>query len=180
MIEPIEAVIYHYTGSTRPEPTKRWLTMKDEHYVSAHFLVERDGTVWQMAPMDERTFHAGGRSSKLFGKGNTNGRSIGIEVMNVGPVTHKDGEYRTSFDKKFEGRPLYCSQEAALKYGFGIWEDYDEPQVQALERLTRKLKEAFPVLASEPNKRLLGHEDVDPSRKIDPGPLFPWERIRAA
>jgi len=77
-IKEIEGVIYHFTASTRPDPTRRWLTRKDKYYVSAHFLVDRDGETWQMAALDERTYHAGGPSSKMFGRGNVNGRTIGI------------------------------------------------------------------------------------------------------
>jgi len=180
MIEPIEAVVYHYTGSTRPNPTKRWLTKKDEYYQSAHFLVERDGTVWQLAALDERTWHAGGKSSKLFGAGNTNGRTIGIEIMNVGPVVHDGSMYRTLFNKPFTGRPVNAPEAYALEHGYGLWEAYEEPQVLSVIELTRLLKREFPILAREPETRLIGHEDVDPSRKMDPGPVFPWDRIRAA
>jgi len=146
--------------------------------VSAHFLVERDGTILQMAALDERTWHAGGASSKLFGTGNVNGRTIGIEVMNVGPViANSAGQYETTFGKRFGGRLLHVDAEPGK---YGMWEAYDESQVQALIKLTRDLKQLYPILASEPDERLLGHEHVDPTRKMDPGPVFPWDRIRTA
>ncbi len=54
---------------------------------------------------------------------------------------------------------------------------YTEAQYLALERLLAELRRAHPGIRAE---RLVGHEHVAPGRKRDPGPLFAWERARAA
>lgn len=54
---------------------------------------------------------------------------------------------------------------------------YAEEQYAALERLLPELCRAHPRIAAP---RVLGHEHVAPGRKRDPGPLFDWERVRAA
>jgi N-acetyl-anhydromuramoyl-L-alanine amidase len=51
---------------------------------------------------------------------------------------------------------------------------FAEPQYEALIALTRALFERYGRLD------LVGHSDVAPGRKTDPGPWFDWARYRAA
>ena len=51
---------------------------------------------------------------------------------------------------------------------------FDDPQYTALTRLTRLLQRAYPIRA------IVGHADIAPGRKTDPGPCFDWPRYFAA
>jgi N-acetylmuramoyl-L-alanine amidase len=53
---------------------------------------------------------------------------------------------------------------------------FPEPQLAALERLGRDILARHAI----PAARILGHSDVAPQRKEDPGELFPWERMARA
>jgi AmpD protein len=53
---------------------------------------------------------------------------------------------------------------------------YAGEQYEALARLIRSLLDAYPSLSAA---RLVGHSDIAPGRKTDPGPAFDWERLRA-
>ncbi len=53
------------------------------------------------------------------------------------------------------------------------FEPYSESQYAALARLTRCLKRAYPI------HDIVGHSDIAPERKTDPGPFFDWETYRA-
>lgn len=55
-------------------------------------------------------------------------------------------------------------------------EPFTEPQVQALLRLLGDLSTRLRI----PPSQVIGHSDLAPSRKIDPGPLFPWRRLAEA
>lgn len=50
------------------------------------------------------------------------------------------------------------------------FEPYTERQYHALAMLTRRLKRAYPIGG------IVGHSDIAPERKTDPGPFFDWER----
>ena len=53
---------------------------------------------------------------------------------------------------------------------------FPEAQMQALEELARGILARHPI----PAHRVLGHSDVAPARKIDPGELFDWQRLAAS
>ena len=50
--------------------------------VSAHYLVDEDGTVYRLVPEEQRAWHAG--LSYWRGERDVNSRSIGIEIQNPG------------------------------------------------------------------------------------------------
>lgn len=52
---------------------------------------------------------------------------------------------------------------------------YESAQYQTLVQVTRDLQQRYPEITPE---RIVGHSDIAPSRKTDPGPAFDWERFR--
>lgn len=110
--------------------------------VSAHWLIDEDGSVMALVPEAARAWHAG--VSAWLGHAGLNDRSIGIELVNPG---HEWG-YRP----------------------------FSEPQYQACIALCQAIVGRWPI----PARRVLGHSDVAPARKEDPGELFDWPRLAAA
>lgn len=53
---------------------------------------------------------------------------------------------------------------------------FPEPQIQAVTALCSEVLARHPI----PAARVLGHSDVAPLRKDDPGELFPWDRLAKA
>jgi hypothetical protein len=56
------------------------------------------------------------------------------------------------------------------------YRDFPEPQVAAVIALARDIVARNRIRP----ERVLGHSDVAPARKQDPGEKFPWERLAAA
>src|SRR5215472_13238420 len=118
---PPDMVVLHYTGmATGPEAQ-----------VSAHYMIELDGRVFQLVPEERRAWHAG--VSFWKGERDVNAVSIGVELVNPG-------------------------------HDFG-YADFPEMQVEALIGLLDAIRGRWTI----PNARILGHSDVAPDRKIDPG-----------
>jgi N-acetylmuramoyl-L-alanine amidase len=117
-----------------------------------HFYIDRDGRMEQWVELDRIAHHVRGY----------NERSVGIELVNRGRYPHW----------------LSSAQQH-------MQEPYPEPQLTSLTGLLALLYHRLPAL-----RWLAGHEDLDRElvpasddpailvrRKLDPGPLFPWERI---
>ena len=79
------------------------------------------------------------------------------------------------------GRSSFDGREACNDFSIGIelegtdTVEYDLRQYAALARVVAALCAAYPRLSPD---RLVGHSDIAPGRKTDPGPAFDWSQAR--
>ena len=57
-----------------------------------------------------------------------------------------------------------------------VWYDFPQPQIDAVIALVRKIVKDHQIKP----ERILGHSDIAPGRKVDPGPRFPWKQLADA
>lgn len=131
---PIDMIVLHYTGNGTLEQVLNKLA-DPASKVSAHYVVDKDGTVYEMVNPDRRAWHAG--VSNWQGKRDINSRSIGIEIINNGR------------------------------------DPYPLRQLDIVAALCRHFIEKHDI----PLYNVVGHSDIAPGRKDDPGPLFLWNRL---
>lgn len=135
---PVNMVVLHYTGmETAQAALDRLCDPAAE--VSAHYLIDEDGTVTGLVDEDKRAWHAG--RSSWRGITDVNSASVGIELVNPG--------------HEFGYRP------------------FPDAQIEALLPLLADIVKRHNV----PRANVVGHSDVAPARKEDPGELFPWELL---
>jgi AmpD protein len=79
------------------------------------------------------------------------------------------------------GRSSYHGREACNDFSIGIELEgadrvpYEDAQYRVLAQVIAALCAAYPSLSPE---RVVGHSDIAPGRKTDPGPAFDWPRAR--
>jgi N-acetylmuramoyl-L-alanine amidase len=77
----VDALILHYTGMPSPAAALDRLCDPDAK-VSAHYLIDEDGSVVQLVPEERRAWHAG--VSEWQGRAHLNDCAIGLELVNPG------------------------------------------------------------------------------------------------
>jgi N-acetylmuramoyl-L-alanine amidase len=133
-----DLLLLHYTGMpSRAEALARLCDPAAR--VSAHYLIDEDGTVFRLVAEKRRAWHAG--QACWAGERDINGCSIGIELANPG---HEWGYRR-----------------------------FPDLQMEALIALAGDVLARHPIAPA----RVLGHSDVAPQRRQDPGELFDWARL---
>jgi N-acetylmuramoyl-L-alanine amidase len=135
---PVSMLVLHYTGMA--DAASAIDRLRDPRArVSAHYLVDEDGSILRLVDEDRRAWHAG----RAFWRGidDVNSASVGIEIVNPG---HELG-YRP----------------------------YPEPQMDALVPLVAEVVRRHGIAPVN----VVGHSDVAPDRKQDPGELFEWARL---
>jgi len=79
------------------------------------------------------------------------------------------------------GKSTWEGKKGCNEFSVGIELEGDEEhiftgrQYHSLARLCRDLMRAYPAITP---KRIVGHSDIAPGRKHDPGPRFDWKRLR--
>jgi N-acetylmuramoyl-L-alanine amidase len=137
----IDMLVLHYTGMASAEAALARLC-DPAAAVSAHYLVEEDGAIWQLVAEERRAWHAGAAS--WGGVTDVNSRSIGIELQNPG----HEHSYR----------------------------EFPAAQIAALATLAGDIVSRHAISPAG----VLGHSDVAPRRKQDPGERFPWQALAGA
>lgn len=77
----------------------------------------------------------------------------------------------------FEGRSNCNDFSIGIELEGSDYEPFTDWQYGALVAVTRRLRGAYPAIGPS---RIVGHSDVAPGRKTDPGPCFDWGRYRQA
>lgn len=129
-----ELIVIHYTAMASCSAARDRLCDPAAE-VSAHWLIDRDGTAEALVAEEARAWHAG--AGAWAGRGDVNSRSIGIELVNTGA------------------------------------EPFCEPQMTALEVVLEQIMARWSI----PPSGVIGHSDMAPDRKIDPGRRFDWRRL---
>mgnify|MGYP006148081491 CR=1 FL=1 len=70
----------------------------------------------------------------------------------------------------------HCTQGYADTPAGRVWQPYSEAQIDALILLLKDIVQRHHL----PIDSIIGHSDIAPQRKVDPGPLFPWWRLADA
>jgi N-acetylmuramoyl-L-alanine amidase len=154
----VELLILHYTGMPSGDIAVRrlsdpaplagdyafpWEKPDDPEKllgrVSAHYVIEEDGTILRMVPEEKRAWHAG--LGAWAGMTDLNHRSLGIEIVNGG-------------------------------HDFGL-PDYPYEQIEAVTDLVADIVKRHGLRPHQ----VVGHSDVAPLRKADPGEKFPWRHL---
>ena len=181
-IADLRFIVMHYTagGSGKasrdymlksPTEKQKLHDANEKVYASAHVIVDRDGTCWQIVPFNRMARHAG--VSRWKGRTSLNRYSIGIEIANYGWLDEQgDGSYKRPDTPRFKAKDVTLG---AMRNGTQLkgWESYAAPQLAAVERVARALLSAYPSIVE-----IVGHEEISPGRKFDPGPAFPLQRFK--
>ena len=115
--------------------------------VSAHYLVNDLGDNEIYQLVDENKRAYHAGISAWRKDKMLNDTSIGIEIVNAG--------YKTDAT------------------GTKIFPEYSDAQVRKVAALVKDLANRYMV----PATNILGHSDIAPTRKQDPGPKFPWKKL---
>ncbi len=159
-------LVIHFTSGASGQSSINFWKTPEAKGASAHLVIERDGTVIQCRPFNRTCGHAGGRGkSRWKGFDGLNSCSIGIELANAGDDSRLGRKW-----SKLPPVQARHKNETTTKE----WEAYPEEQVQACIEVAKLLVARYKL------DDVIGHEDIAPNRKNDPGPAFPMGRLRQA
>jgi N-acetylmuramoyl-L-alanine amidase len=161
-------LVMHYTAGGSARESITWLADKDSS-ASAHIVIAKDGTITQMVDFNRRAWHAG--KSEWRGVSNVNGHSIGIELDGFGFLGNA-GPGKWHFRKTLV--PDSEVLVATHKFGSpkGGWARYPSKQLDVALELARLLVRTYGL------EDVIGHDDISPGRKQDPGPAFDMATFR--
>ncbi|MGD9639307.1 MAG: N-acetylmuramoyl-L-alanine amidase [Alphaproteobacteria bacterium] len=134
----IDMLVIHYTGMPTSQDALLRMQQKESE-VSAHYMIDENGEVYQLVEEKYRAWHAG----VSFWRGNkdVNSSSIGIELVNKG-------------------------------HEFG-YHNFASLQMKSLITLSKEILNRYNI----PQYNIVGHSDVSPTRKTDPGERFDWKEL---
>ncbi len=162
-------VVMHYTGGASFSSSVAWLTSKSSG-VSAHLVIGRNGEVAQLVPFNLRAWHAG--ASQWKGYTGINNYSIGIELDNAGMMKRSGNRWVSTFGRVYPEDEVLTAPHKSMPNVIYGWHRYTDIQLKTAAEVVAALVREYGI------QEIIGHDDVAPGRKWDPGPAFPMEKFR--
>ena len=167
-----EYLVMHYTAGSSLESVVRYFK-RAGGAASAHVVIGRDGEVVQMVPFNRVAWHAG--ESRWNDRVGLNRYAIGIELDNAGMLQRVGSAWRAWFGRDYPDAEVLVARhknqsEDAAPSG---WQDFPEAQIASALEVATAIVQKYGILD------VVGHDDIAPHRKIDPGPAFPMLSFRA-
>jgi len=169
-IDGPDTIIIHYTAGISGESAANWLA-DPASKVSAHVVIDRSGKIYQIIPFSKVAWHAG--QSAYGGRTGFNTFSIGIELDNAGYLERSGEDYVSAYGQHYPAADVIEAQHVQ-ETSPRFWHTYTAQQLRACRDLCFALIEAYPEI-----NQILGHDEIAPGRKQDPGPAFPMDDFRA-
>jgi N-acetyl-anhydromuramyl-L-alanine amidase AmpD len=157
-VSAIDTVVIHHTGSNRVGGAIRWFTDEECHRNKDTGKVENKVSAHYIIP---RELYQGFDIIQCAKHEDT--------AWHAGRSTWA---YSTGVTKSYLNKNSIGIELA----GNGNEEDYTEFQYEVLIKLLKELTEEFNI----PAENVVGHSDIAPKRKVDPGKNFDWLRIKKA
>lgn len=163
-----DTIVLHYTGSGTLQSAVSTFLDPDVK-ASTHLIIGRNGSVVQLMPFDRIAWHAG--VSEYQGRKDINRYSIGIELENAGKLKKSGDQYVSWFGRAYSEEDV-VSAIYKDETNPSFWHRYTEAQITTVMDICKLLCSIYGV------KTIVGHDEISPGRKIDPGPAFPLEMLR--
>lgn len=155
-----EYIVLHNTAGGSVKSSVDYLKSRGYGY---HFIIDRDGAIYQTVPMNQKVFHAG--SSNWRGRDSLNGFSIGVCFANRGWSATEESNYQWRQVGHHGGNTYHDKH---------YWEEYSDAQIQAGISLCSAIVSHYPI------RDIVRHDDIAIGRKVDTGPaldISPFEAL---
>jgi N-acetylmuramoyl-L-alanine amidase len=167
-------LVVHFTAGWSLDSTVEFWRTAQAKGAGAHLVIDRDGYTAQCRPFNQTAGHAGvskwkdPNTGKMYHR--LNSCSIGIELCNCGSLVRE--KYPPGMGA-LSGYPI-PRMEARHKNGGPVkkWEVYSTIQLYVARQIAQTLVARYRL------DDVIGHDDVSPNRKEDPGPAFPMATFR--
>lgn len=171
-------LVIHFTGGWSAKSAVEYWRTPAAQGANAHVVIDRDGSIRQCRPFNRTCGHAGRNSfwkdpnsSFTARNAGVNACSIGIELANCGDLERTS--YPSTMGAEWANKTI---PRTRLRHKNGgplkAWEVYDQRQLDACFQLAVELFQRYHL------DDCVGHDDVAPQWKNDPGPAFPMVGLR--
>ena len=158
---PLDMIVIHHIGSNGNgklygvSGTITWFTNIDVHRNKKTGVIENKVSAHYIIPREQY------KAADL------------IQVVKDVDVAYHAGYSQWAVNNKLRKYLNKYSIGIELQ-GDGNLIEYTDTQYEILSELVKNLIKKYKI----PEENIVGHEDVSPGRKVDPGKLFDWKRFR--
>ncbi len=164
----VDTIVMHYTVTTSADSTFNVLWNGGKGRFSYHYVIDKDGQVFQFVDENKVANHAGclGYAEEVCDAG-YNSRSIGISLVGCG-YSHSTCPVTSCY----LGNPNVPHQLSGERR---CWEAYTPEQIRSTAELINDIIERHPNIRVDRN-HIIGHDEIN-RQKSDPGPAFNYSEV---